>query len=250
MTWSILFSQADKLLLRLAVLLAAYLAAHNRGLHALTAVEVEGLNTLILLTGSIYGVILAFAIFVIWGQFNDVENSIMRECNALHDIQRFSAYLHPDAAHSIRRNLVDYVQHVVKSEWPALGDGRRDKRTEQAFGELLDAVIQSAPENAAASPVYLRLVEISRQAGERRDERLSRSLTRMPQTLLLFVSTIAVVLLAFVFVYPFRHGGAGVASFSLIAFVLLLADVVMRDMDNPMKGMWNVSPHPFADLRS
>jgi steroid 5-alpha reductase family enzyme len=36
---------------------------------------------------------LAFAIFVIWGQFTDVENTVMRETNTLTDLLRFSEYV-------------------------------------------------------------------------------------------------------------------------------------------------------------
>src|SRR5215472_11718184 len=135
----------SKLLLRLAAYLVAagflYSAWHTSKLHEITAQEAEGINTLILLIGSIYAVIFAFVIFVIWGQFTDVENFMMRECKSLHELLRFSEFLGDDAARSIQRAVADYVQRVVKSEWPALGARRRDKATEQTFSELLDTVL-------------------------------------------------------------------------------------------------------------
>jgi hypothetical protein len=51
-----------------------------------------------------------------------------------------------------------------------------------------------------------------------------------------------------VFVYPFRHWLAGLACFSLLALVIFLANLVMRDTDNPFNGIWNVSSKPFSDL--
>src|SRR5215470_3170357 len=118
---------------QLTVATFAYGLWHNSGLHELTAGEAEGLNVVILLIGSIYAVIFAFVIFVIWGQFTDVENHMMRECKSLKELLRFSEFLGDDAARSIQRAVADYVQRVVKSEWPALGARRRDKATEQAF---------------------------------------------------------------------------------------------------------------------
>jgi hypothetical protein len=241
-------AEGIKVAVRVVAVLGAYAIARSSGLHQLTAREVEGLNTLILLLGSIYGVILAFAIFVIWGQFSEVENCIMRECNSLHDILRFSSYLNADASHDIRRGVADYCQHVAKFEWAALGDGRRDKRADQTFGELVDAVVKANPADPAERTVYIRLIDMARKAGEHRDERVTKSLTRMPQTLLWFVNTIAAVLLLLVFCYPFHHWATGGAGFLLVAFVLILADVVMKDMDNPMRGLWNVSPRPFQEL--
>jgi hypothetical protein len=82
------------LLLRLAVELAlaglAYGYLRSLGLYGFTAPEANGLAALMLLLGSIYAVMFAFVIFVIWDQFTDVENIAMRECNSL-DISRASA---------------------------------------------------------------------------------------------------------------------------------------------------------------
>jgi hypothetical protein len=90
-----------------------YGAWHTSGQHAITALESEGINTLILLIGSIYAVIFGFVIYVIWGQFTDVENFMMRECKSLNELLRFSAFLAPDAARSIRRAVGDYLKASV-----------------------------------------------------------------------------------------------------------------------------------------
>jgi hypothetical protein len=54
--------------------------------------------------------------------------------------------------------------------------------------------------------------------------------------------------LLLVFVYPCRHWLAGLACFSLLDLVIFLANLVMRDTDNPFYGIWNVSSKPFSDL--
>src|ERR1700733_7892444 len=91
------------LLLRLAGPLAAAGLAYGYlrflGLYEFTAPEAGGLATLMLLLGSIYAVMFAFVIFVIWDQFTDVQNIAMRECNSLDDLLRFSQYLSADASH-------------------------------------------------------------------------------------------------------------------------------------------------------
>jgi hypothetical protein len=37
--------------------------------------------------------------------------------------------------------------------------------------------------------------------------------------------------------------------FVVVGVVLFLADFVMMDTDNPLKGVWNVSPKPFSELK-
>jgi hypothetical protein len=238
--------------LRFAALLCAAILAYfllrATGLYDFTAREAQGLNTLILLIGNIYAVMFAFVIFVIWGQFIDVENFIMRECNSLRDLLRFSEYLSPDTNHEIRRAVTDYVHRALKSEWEALGERRRDRQTEKSFSELVDAVVQVVPATPAQEIIHGRLIDIARKTGEHRDERITKSLTQIPPTLIRLVDTMASALLLLVFVYPFSHWIAGVICFAILALVLFLANLVMRDTDNPFQGIWNVSSKPFSDL--
>jgi hypothetical protein len=243
-----LFKHVFKYSALLIVTAFVYMALRGTGLYGFTARESEGLNTLILLIGNIYAVIFAFVIFVIWGQFTDVEDFIMRESSSLRDLLRFSEYLNPDAAHTIRRAVTDYVHRALKSEWEALGERRRDKQAEKSFSELVDAVVQIVPSAESQKVMHERLIDIARRTSEHRDDRIAKSLTQIPPTLIRLVDTMASALLLLVFVYPFRHWLAGLACFGLLSLVLFLANLVMRDTDNPFNGIWNVSSKPFSDL--
>jgi Protein of unknown function (DUF4239) len=244
----------SRLLFRLGIQLVAaallYGLWHGSALHEITAAEAEGISTLILLIASIYAVMFAFVMFVIWGQFTDVENFMMRECKSLNELLRFADFLNPDAGRSVRRTIADYVQRVVKSEWAALGERRRDKSSEQSFSELLDAVLHIAPANPEEGAVHQRLIDIARNAGEHRDERLTKSLTQIPPTLIYLVRTMEIGLLLLVFFYPFHNWVAGMCCFLLVAVILFLANLVMTDTDNPFKGVYNVNPKAFLDLRA
>lgn len=249
MNWNSFSGQMLRLAAGLAAAACLYYLWHTSDFHAITEHESEGLNTLILLIGSIYAVLFAFVIYVIWGQFTDVENFMMRECNSLNELLRFSDFLNPDARRGIRRALAAYVQYVVKSEWPALGERRRDKSTEHAFSELLDAILRTTPATGDETVVHQRLIDIGREAGEHRDARLTKSLTKIPATLIHLVHTLAVALALLMFFYPFHHLGAGMSCFLLVAAILFLANLVMTDTDNPFKGVYNVSAQAFSDLK-
>jgi hypothetical protein len=242
----------SKPLLRLAVALVAaglaYAYLRSLGLYEFTLPEAGGLAMLLLLLGSIYAVMFAFVIFVIWEQFTDVANFAMRECNSLDDLLRFSQYLNADASHAIRRALVDYAQRVVNSEWASLGERRKDPQTEKAFTVLMNAVIRAVPANPTEEQMHARLIDIVRRAGEHRDDRIAKSLTQIPPTLVRLVNAMAIALLLLVFVYPFHRGPIGFSCFVLFAGILFSANVVMMDLDNPFQGLHNVSPETFSDL--
>ena len=225
MEWKLPSGKVRKLVEALAVALTLYGCLRWAGFYEFASRDAEGLATFTQLLGDIYAVLLAFTIFVIWGQFTEVENCVIRECNSFDRGQ------------------------VLDHEWQALGDGRRDKRTEELFVQLIGVVVETAPSNEAEQAIHIRLLDMVQRTGDRRDERVAKSLTRIPPTLAALVNTVAGVLVLSIFVYPFRYWVTGALCFTLAACVIWLANLVMMDTDNPLKGIWNVSPQPFADLK-
>ncbi|MBZ5603472.1 MAG: DUF4239 domain-containing protein [Acidobacteriia bacterium] len=231
----------------LIVMIPAYAVLHRDGVLPF-APDAEGLGVIITLMGSIYAVIFAFVIFVIWGQFTEVETLTARECSSLDDLLRFAQSLHPDSNRAIRRAVAEYAQRVANSEWHSLGEQHRDQPTEKAFDAVVSAAIRTAAMNPSEEPILQRVIDIARKCGEQRDERVSRSLTRIPPTLLALVRLIAVSLLLLVFLYPFHTIAPGMLSFALLAAILFLSNLVMTDTDNPFDGIFNVRAQPFLEL--
>jgi hypothetical protein len=250
MNWTAIARHVFRLSAGLAAALAASWLLRQANLDRFTAADAEGINSLISLIGSIYAVVFAFVIFVIWGQFTGVEEAAQRECTLLNDLLRFAQYLDPDANRAIRRAVADYTHKVAGSEWHSLGERRKDKPAEQSFASLINTVVRSTPGNPAEQVAHQRLIDIARKLAEQRDERIARSLTRIPPTLLLLVRTMVVALLLLVFTYPFHSWIVGAACFSTVAIVLFFSNLVMTDTDNPFDGVFNVSPQPFTDLTS
>jgi hypothetical protein len=112
----------------------------------------------------------------------------------------------------------------------------------------MNTVIRAVPTNPAEEQMHARLIDIVRRAGEHRDDRIAKSLTQIPPTLVRLVNGMALALLLLVFVYPFHRGLIGFSCFVLLTGVLFGANIVMMDMDNPFKGLHNVSPEAFLNL--
>ena len=232
----------------LILLLIAYVILRHLGLHEWTDHEAAGIGIIAQLIGDIYAVLLAFMIFVIWTQFTEVENCVIREADSLDELLRFSGFLNDEARATIRRAIFYYVRQVLGPEWEELGEGRRERQAEEAFNRLTAAVadvtLKEATEPLLRDSLFDSLKTISRN----RDERLAKSLTRMPPTLSGLVKLIAAVLLLVIFVYPFHNTVVGAMCLAAAATVLYLANFVMTDTDNPYKGVWNIRSDPFSQL--
>jgi RsiW-degrading membrane proteinase PrsW (M82 family) len=238
-------SRAAKLI---AAAVALYFVLRVLGFHKLFENDAEGIGALLQIVGTLYSVVYAFAIYVIWGQFTAVENQIQKESGALKDLLLFSQRLKENTREPMVRAVKSYARGVAEGEWSALSAGEATDKTDKLFSAVIFTVTEVKPEDDTERMVYQRLLEIANRASAHRDERLALSAKRMPQTLRLFVMLAASMILFLLFFFPFRNVMLGPLAVALTTMLLLLAHFVLTDLDNPFEGTWNVGSEPFAEL--
>src|SRR6476646_10605594 len=67
--------------------------------------------------GGIYAVLLAFVVYVVWGQYNDARGYVDREAAAIVDLHRMSSGLPEPTHREIHRHLRAYLEAVLGQEW-------------------------------------------------------------------------------------------------------------------------------------
>ena len=232
------------------VLLATvlYLVFRLAGFHKLTENDSEGIGALLQLVGTLYSVVYAFAIYVIWGQFTAVESEIQKESGALRGLLVFSRALKDTIREPLVRAVKNYARSVDETEWRALSQGGETEKTDKLFGTIIAAVTEMKPEDETERICHGQLIEIVTRASSHRDERISLSRKRMPKTLLVFVMLTALTIVLLLLLFSFRSLGIGLASIALTSMILFFAHFVLTDLDNPFDGTWNLNSDPFAEL--
>jgi hypothetical protein len=225
-----------------------YFILRETGFHKLFENDAEGIGVLLQIIGTLYSVVYAFAIYVIWGQFTSVENEIQKESGALKDLLLFSQRLKETVREPIVRAVKTYARGVAETEWSALAASAGTDKTDKLFSAVIFSVTEVKPEDDTERIVYQRLLEIANQASTHRDERLALSIKRMPRTLLLFVVLTASMILFLLFFFPFRNVTLGLVAVAITTMLLFFAHFVLTDLDNPFEGTWNVGDEPFAEL--
>jgi Protein of unknown function (DUF4239) len=227
---------------------ALYLGLRLAGFHRFFADDAEGLGALLQIIGTLYSVVYAFAIYVIWGQFAAVENEILKESGALKDLVVFSRPLKDAARDPVVRAVQTYARGVAETEWGTLSRGEDTEKTDRLFSAVISSVIEIKPEGDAERMVYERLLGIANLASAHRDERLALSAKRIPKTLLLFVTLTAVMIVLLLLFFPFHNLTLGMVSMAIATLLLFFAHFVLTDLDNPFEGTWNVRSEPFSEL--
>src|SRR5688572_20657052 len=70
--------------------------------------------------GTIYAVLLAFVVFVVWTQFNEARTHVDREANELLDLFRTAKGLPEAECARLQGYARDYVRAVTAREWMAM----------------------------------------------------------------------------------------------------------------------------------
>ena len=227
---------------------ALYLALRWLGFHRLFQNDAEGIGALLQIIGTLYSVVYAFAIYVIWGQFTSVENEILKESGALKELLVFSQGLKEPAREPMVRAVKIYARGIAETEWRALSAGEDTDKTDKLFVTVISSVIEVNPADDSERILYQRLLDIINQASSHRDERLSLSAKRMPGTLRVFVTLTASMILFLLFFFPFRNVVLGMVAIGITSMLLFFAHFVLTDLDNPFEGTWNLGSTPFAEL--
>ena len=198
-----------------------------------------------LMIGTLYAVLVAFAIFVVWTQFQDAGANLEREVNAVGDLSRMAAGL-PDAEHArIRTALLDYIQAVLYDEFPAMAEGRDSKRTWAAVQELME-VYSSAPVSDPKQQVFMAesLKHLNELSNYRR-ARLFTSRGTVPQLLWYLLFGGGAVLIAFTYFFGHESIAWQSAMTAALAGTLSFSLYLIIAYNGPFDGATRVSPTPY-----
>lgn len=201
--------------------------------------------------GGIYAVLLAFVVYVVWNQFNETRGYLDREANALVDLHRTASGLPSRSRAAIQRGLRDYVDAVLRDDWPAMACG--DEATIDQVSELIEqvwlAIHGCKPANDCQHTIYGEVLGRFNQLTDLRTSRLSAARARIPlaMTILLYSGGLltvgSVYLLAFDQVW--LHALVTAALAGAIAHILFL----IRDLDDAFSGDLQVSRVAFERAR-
>ena len=209
-------------------------------------VDVGGLSAFVTVFGTLFGIMAAFVVFEVWGQYNKTTTLIEGEAQGLERLYRLTLYFRdPKLTKAMLEGIKAYANIVIEGKFQNLGAGERNVVASKVFRNI-SAVIRDITFNDDHDPVvYDHIVDHYGKLSETRTQRLSQSLARMPVLLKAFLYiTSAMALFTFV-VMPFTNIWYGALAVAVLGFVFAMVFQLVEDLDNPFVGNWNITPEPF-----
>lgn len=227
--------------LGIAGLVAVRALAPAEWLHANNEVAGNYLQTL----GSIYAVLLAFVVFVVWQQFNEAHTSVESEGNEISDLDRtLQGFPDPMRAHT-RAHLRAYVQAVVVEEWERMAHGERSRSAERALEQLWLALEVWNPESPREQHLFGEALARFNDLSDARTHRLRASKVRLPHTMWGLLIADGTLTIGSMWLFGLESFAAHALMTAALAGSISFILYVVADLDNPFWGDWTIDSEPI-----
>lgn len=198
--------------------------------------------------GTLYAVLLAFVVFVVWSQFDEARGSVEREANEIADLWRIARALPPHIRAQLLEGMRAYARAVVEEEWLTMARGEESPVAATLLDDLWDTFAAFEPSGARCEALYAEALARFDDLSDARTHRLICCRARLPSTLWALLLVGAVVTVGSMYFFGLErfwpHALMTAAMAASVAFVLY----VILDLDNPFWGDWRVGPEPIGRL--
>jgi hypothetical protein len=193
----------------------------------------------------IYGILLAFVVFVVWTSYQSASDAVSNESDQLVDLLRLSHGFPPETHGAIHRGLRQYTNSVIDLEWPAMRNGRESPQVEREIEGLWKIYLDPGAAVSRESPVLVESLSRMGRLADARRARLNKSTSRIPAALWILLLSGGLIMILFTYFFGIRNVRAQMlmtaALASQIAFILFLIAAI----DRPFDGVMRIEPQPF-----
>lgn len=197
------------------------------------------------LAGTLFSMLVAFAIVDVWGTYDEAASIIAAEANAIGNIEQMSRSFSVPVRRQVQTAVSNYSRLVIDEEWPAMSNGSSGyERTDALLVELWHIYTDMSPEERD-HPVYGQsLHNLSEVSTNRRLRHLSSN-ERVPPIMWMLLASVVVVMLVLSFHFDIAERLTHSAIVGVIAVIVTLALLLMAILDNPFGGLMALEPTPF-----
>lgn len=208
--------------------------------------EVEAIGFVFAVVGVLYAIVLAFVVIDVWAKMTVAENEAYREVRALIEQYRYAETLAEPERSEIQRLSTEYVNHVLVSEWPRMGEHQRPGiEGDGLIDQMRDAVVAAQPEAQGGEPAYEAAIEQGRELAAAREARLATAVSGVPAVLWFVLIGGGLLMISFVYVFDV----AGVVTQAILAIGLTVMTVLLLwsvyQMEYPFARQLRIDPSAF-----
>ena len=198
--------------------------------------------------GTVYAVLLAFVLIVVWENFDKSKANALNEANCLGDLYRDAESFAPVFKQEVRALLNEYANAVVDDEWKAMVKGESSPRVEEAVKNMFLLYSSYLPRTSTEQAFFEESVDKLNQLDDLRTMRLMDSRSGINFLLWFVLIGGGVVVIVFTFFFGVENFKTQLITTVLLTVLIFLFLFTILSMDYPFTGDISVSPEAFKQI--
>lgn len=213
-------------------------------------VAAGSLGNFVQVIGTLYGIMAAFIVYVVWERYNKISEISEKETDSLSELYALTTYLEDDEINlKIKVAIKKYAEAVIQRGWRKLGRGEKSVKADEALHSIYKEIRAIKSSRRRFPVIFGQIIAKYEDVSDLRTQRVTMSAERLPRSLrmLIFFDSISLVLA--IILLPITNFGVSLFTTGVTAITVALSLQVIFDLDNPLApGEWQLTPQAFKDL--
>jgi hypothetical protein len=207
----------------------------------------EAIGGYLQVLGTVYAVLLAFVVFVVWSQFNECRGYVESEANELVDLHRTVSGFPRAVSVPVRQLLRRYVALVLEEEWPNMQKTRvlHDDRGARILDELWSALRRYDTGCEREESLYGEVLTRFNDLSDLRTNRWMAARVRIPFALRVLIYVGAAFTLGSMSLLSVEPFALHALIVSVLAGAISHIIYIIEDLDHCFSGDWQIPREPF-----
>jgi hypothetical protein len=192
--------------------------------------------------GPLYAILLAFVVFVVWGDLSAARSAAADEAGHLYTLFSISEGLGGPQGYAIQQASLEYGESVINDEWPALARGQESPRTSAVLRALRARVLAVSPSSDRESDLYSAAVGTVDAVSIARNLRAIKGEETIPPVLWSGLLVGAVGAIAYSYLFGMEGKVAHVLMIGVLTLFVVGMLYIIQVLNGPFQGDVSIRP--------
>ena len=198
--------------------------------------------------GLLYGVVVAFVVFVTWSGYDDATKNLQMEANETDDIFHITEAYPDPARKMIQQALMDYVASVYDDELKRMSQGDISLHSNRAMATLITDFYQIDEKSVPNRELYGESLRGINKLAEYRRLRIFAGNNTIPSVIWVVLLVGGLITVSYTYFLGVKNIRAQYLMTAALTVTITLILVLIYILDHPFTGASSVSLKPLKEI--
>jgi Protein of unknown function (DUF4239) len=197
--------------------------------------------------GLLYGVVVAFVVFVTWSGYDDATKNLQMEANEIDDLFHISKAFPDPANKIIEQGLIDYIASVYNDELNRMSQGDVNLHS-RAMANLITVFYGIDEKSISNKELYAESMKRLNNLAQYRRLRIFAGKNEVPPVIWLVLLVGGAITVSYAFFFGMKNIKAQYMITAALTVTITMILFLIYVLDHPFTGTSKVSSEPLKEV--